>query len=107
MHRSVWFPTRRSAAVVRLLLILAAAVAGAGRAGAADAPPVIRHDAVITFDVDGHTLHVVDRVQLPAAADSFQLDAGLRPLFADESASGAAAAATGLVPAAGAAPLTG
>ncbi len=68
---------------------------------------MIRHDAVITFDVDAHTVHVVDRVELPAAADSFQLDAGLAPLFAGESASGPAASATGLVPAAGAAALTG
>jgi len=75
-----------------LLLGLSAAAAPAAAAAAA-ATPVIHHDAVITFDVGAHTVHVVDRVTLPAAADSFALDRGLAPLITPAASAAVADAA--------------
>ncbi len=88
MHRSAL----RLAAI--LLVPALAVLAGPALAAAADPPPLVRHDAVITLDVEAHVLHVVDRVELPAAADSFRLDAGLDPTITrDDPVAGAAGAA--------------
>ncbi|MBD3220394.1 hypothetical protein GF314_04055 [bacterium] len=61
--------------MTRLILpLLLVATAGL----AADMPAVVTHDATITFDVDSHTVTIVDRVD-PGDAGAVQLDAGLTP----------------------------
>jgi aminopeptidase N len=65
-----------SATVLLTAAALAAAVAPSP-AAAGDPPPVIRHDAVVVFDIETHTVRVTDRVTLPDAAAEFLLDGGL------------------------------
>ena len=80
---------------MRQIIAILALVAVATATSAADAPPVVHHDAVITFDLAIHSVHLTDQVTLPAEADTFLLDSGLTLAFDTAEADPAGMASAG------------